>query len=59
MDLNKEKSIIYIFDYYELIEIYKDNNERLKPGYIYSDESYTKRIADVIFRMINNEIENY
>ena len=31
LDVNLKKPIIYIFDDYELIEIYKDNNERLKP----------------------------
>lgn len=32
LDVNLQKSIIYILEDYELNEIYKDNNERLKPN---------------------------
>jgi hypothetical protein len=49
LNFNLQKSIIYIyiFEDYELIEIYKDNNERLKPyleSFLIKTEPYDKNL---------------
>ena len=60
-----EKSIIYIFEDYELIEIYKENNEILKPGLIYyllsNDSLYYKcfKKFNLLKESIYNDMKNF
>ena len=61
LDLNLQKSIIYIFEDYELIEIYKDNNERLKPyikNFIFKTEPSDKNLEDIKL-FIFDDIKNF
>ena len=61
--LKKLTSIYYFLDDRELIEIYKDNNERLRPrlaGYLPENEHFPeyKKTKDELNQMINKNIED-
>ena len=61
LDVNLQKSIIYIFEDYELIEIYKDNNERLKPyikSFLIETEPYDKSLENLKL-FILDDIKNF
>ena len=61
LDLNLQKSIIYIFEDYELTEIYKDNNERLKPylkSFLVKTEPYNKSLENLKL-FIFDDIKNF
>ena len=61
LDFNLQKSIIYIFEDYELIEIYKDNNERLKPfleRYLIKTEPRDKNLENLKL-FIFDDIKNF
>ena len=60
-DLKELKSIYYIFEDSELIEIYKDNNERLRPrlaGYLPENYSEYKKSMDELKEMVNEDIKD-
>jgi len=53
----KQKPIIYIYQDYELIEFYKDNNERLKPCWISSiPNTYFNRNNDTTMNDLINRV---
>ena len=55
----KQKPIIYIYQDYELIEFYKDNNERLKPCWISSiPNNYFYRNNDNAMNNLINRVYN-
>ena len=61
LNFNLQKSIIYIFEDYELIEIYKDNNERLKPyleSFLIKTEPYDKNL-EALKLFILDDIKNF
>ena len=56
-DLGRENSIIYIFEDCKLIEIYKENNEKLKPGLLkFLDQN---KLYGELMEMFYDDIKNF
>ena len=63
INLNKSNSVIYIYNDFELLEYFKDNNERLKPNlyrFLPEYNNYTlEKINDFVEKHVYKDIKDF
>ena len=64
INLKAFDSVIYVFNDFELLEYFKDNNERLQPNFQNvlpenNNNNFTKKLNNLIENVIYKDIEDF